>query len=57
MLINEFILCLYKKGHTPKYIANLVYKKMKKQGSVLTESQVFNLVECIILDFYTTKRT
>lgn len=57
MLINEFILYLYKKGHTPKYIANLVHKKLKRQGSAETEKQVLNLVESTILGFYTTQRT
>lgn len=57
MLVNEFILYLYKKGHTPQYIANLIHKKLKKQGSAETEKQVLNLVESIILKFYTTQRT
>ena len=51
----EFILYLFKKGHTPKYIAKLVYKKVKKQGSNETEKQILNLVEKTILDFYSTK--
>ena len=57
MLINEFILYLYKKGHTPKYIANLMYKKIKKQGSEESYKNVLNMVESTILEFYTTQRT
>ena len=54
---KEFILYLYKKGCTPKYIANLVYKKLKRKGTSQTEKNVLNMVEIIILEFYTTQRT
>lgn len=57
MDIKEFILDLYKKGHTPKYIANLIYKKLMKKSSCATEKQALNIVESTILDFYTTQRT
>lgn len=57
MDVKEFILDLYKKGYTPKYIANLIYKKMKKRNSALTEKQALNIVEGVILDFYSTQRT
>ena len=57
MLINEFILDLYKKGYTPKYIAKLIYKKVKIKGSNQTFNNVLNLVEKTILEFYTTQRT
>jgi len=52
---KEFILDLYKKGCTPKYIANLLYKKLKKKGSSQTEKNSLNMVETTILEFYTTK--
>lgn len=53
---RELILSLYKKGCTPKYIANLMFKKMKKINSAATQKQVLNLVESIILEFYTSQR-
>lgn len=55
MNINEFILDLYKKGHTPKYIAKLIYKKVKTKGSNQTFENVLNKVEKTILELYTTK--
>ena len=55
MLVNEFILDLYKKGCTPKYISNLLHKKLKKKGCSETQKSVLNMVEKTILEFYTTK--
>lgn len=54
---KDFILSLYKKGHTLKYIANLIYIKTKKRNNLVTKIQALNLVESIILEFYTTQRT
>ena len=54
---KEFILDLYKKGYTPKYIANLMLKKLKKRNSISTQNQALNLVESTILEHYTTQRT
>lgn len=53
---KEFILSLYKKGYTVKYIANLMYKNIKKRNSVVTEKQALNMVESIILEFYTSQK-
>lgn len=54
---KEFILDLYKKGCTPKYIANLIHKKIKKKVSNETYNNILNMVESTILEFYTVKRT
>lgn len=54
---KEFILDLYKKGYMPKYIANLIFKKMKMRNSMVTQKQALNLVESVILEYYTTQRT
>ena len=54
MIMNEFILYLYKKGHTPKYIANELYRNLKRQGTPETEKSVLNMVEKTILEHYTT---
>lgn len=54
---KEFVLDLYKKGCTPKYIANLLCRKLKKRNSIATHYQALALVENTILEFCTTKRT
>lgn len=54
---KDFILDLYKKGHTLKYIANLILRKIKKRNSMATQKQALNLVESVILEHYSTQRT
>ena len=57
MNYKEFILDLYKKGFTPKYIANLMLKKHINKGWFCTQMQALHFVECTILEYYTTQRT